>query len=260
MNRSLKKWTPETDAELIRLWKEGLTVKEICQRTGRSPGVIWERRVALKLSARTVANGWPPEHDALIVKLWTEGKSCSEIASALGETFDVIRSRNAVIGRLHRKGLSRAQQGPKEKRLYHYRPRPVRKPKPATKRIPSLGKAPAVTGIDYRRIPGTEETAAQCAAYGRDRVAWVEAGAGVVSLNARPFFEGSGCKWPLADGMRCCNSIARGQYCAGHASVAYERATKGPSAAILTRHDGVLDKYRAAGPESTAWDNARLAA
>lgn len=44
---------------------------------------------------------WGEAEDAKMVKLWTEGFSAAQVARLLGTG----RSRNAVIGRIHRKGL-----------------------------------------------------------------------------------------------------------------------------------------------------------
>lgn len=45
---------------------------------------------------------WQPEHDEQLRALWGEGKSCNAIAISLNCGF----SKNAVIGRIHRLGLS----------------------------------------------------------------------------------------------------------------------------------------------------------
>ena len=45
--------------------------------------------------------GWNEERVALLRKLWTEGLSASQIAKQLGGV-----TRNAVIGKVHRLGLS----------------------------------------------------------------------------------------------------------------------------------------------------------
>ena len=44
---------------------------------------------------------WSEERVAVLKKMWLEGKSASEIAKELGEI-----TRNAVIGKVHRLGLS----------------------------------------------------------------------------------------------------------------------------------------------------------
>ncbi len=50
---------------------------------------------------------WPQEAKDLAVKLWGEGKSAREISCALGKRW----SRNAVLGQLHRMGLTNQARG-----------------------------------------------------------------------------------------------------------------------------------------------------
>jgi len=50
--------------------------------------------------------GWNEERVELLKKLWTEGLSASQIAGRLGQV-----TRNAVIGKVHRLGLSGSRQG-----------------------------------------------------------------------------------------------------------------------------------------------------
>jgi GcrA cell cycle regulator len=60
--------------------------------------------------------GWNDERVELLKKLWTEGLSASQIAGRLGQV-----TRNAVIGKVHRLGLSgRATTS----RMKSHRPRP----------------------------------------------------------------------------------------------------------------------------------------
>ena len=53
-------------------------------------------------------SGWTDERIALAAKLWKEGQSATDIAARLGGV-----SRNAVLGILHRKGLSGRMVGTK---------------------------------------------------------------------------------------------------------------------------------------------------
>ncbi len=51
---------------------------------------------------------WTEERVELLKQLWTDGRSASQIAAEIGGC-----SRNAVIGKIHRLGLSgRAKPGP----------------------------------------------------------------------------------------------------------------------------------------------------
>jgi hypothetical protein len=209
---------------------------------------------------------WSEPEDAYCKALWLKGKSCSEIRDAVNRQFGSGRTRNAIIGRLHRQGLNRAHQGPKAPRaLDACRPKPAKTTRHSSVvsrgAVASLGKKPKVVGIDYKLTPASKAEQEACRRAGLDRVSWVEAGAGVQSLNARPFAEATGCRWPLAGGLVCCNPKAVREYCAGHARVAYERPTKVQSVEVLTRFDNSVDRTLVKPViERTLWDEARLAA
>ena len=56
---------------------------------------------------------WTPDRVDTLTKMWSEGESASQIANALGEV-----TRNAVIGKVHRLGLSnRGSTTTKEKNI-----------------------------------------------------------------------------------------------------------------------------------------------
>lgn len=54
----------------------------------------------------TTPTPWPQAATDLAVKLWLEGKSATEIRRHLARDLKVIKSRNAVIGKLHRLGYT----------------------------------------------------------------------------------------------------------------------------------------------------------
>src|SRR5262252_3759409 len=68
--------------------------------------------------------GWTEERVALLKKLWLEGLSASQIAKQLGGV-----TRNAVIGKVHRLGLSGRATPSQPPRPAFKTPRP---PRPAT--------------------------------------------------------------------------------------------------------------------------------
>src|SRR5712675_2712287 len=59
------------------------------------------------LSAEEKSMGWTEERVALLTKLWADGLSASQIAAELGGI-----TRNAVIGKVHRLGLSGRAKSP----------------------------------------------------------------------------------------------------------------------------------------------------
>jgi len=96
---------------------------------------------------------WTDERVELLKKLWSEGLSASQIAGRLGGV-----TRNAVIGKVHRLGLSgRATTS----RVKSHRPRkrnPNAIKRPARARFPTAGN-PAVRELysGERYIPAVEE-------------------------------------------------------------------------------------------------------
>jgi GcrA cell cycle regulator len=211
----------------------------------------------------SIGPGWTAERKAELRKLWIAGQSASQIAKHLKVT------RNAVIGKVHRLGMSgraaasapdRLARVPKVKRDVV---RSTNQAKGAIVRKQRQDDVPApAPKVDLQPIPLTVE-----------------------SPNARPWMErrGGECKWPLGERgaiMSCCNPIWRRDYCEGHARQGYDltvkRVGKGkgrwdnPSrieadAVWLARHERqdrverVSDRKVSTRP-STAWDEARSAA
>src|SRR5690242_17752804 len=70
--------------------------------------------------------GWTEERVELLKKLWADGLSASQIAAELGGI-----TRNAVIGKVHRLGLSGRAKGPAPSA-----PRPRKPGAPGMERVP----------------------------------------------------------------------------------------------------------------------------
>jgi GcrA cell cycle regulator len=160
--------------------------------------------------------GWTDERVELLKKLWQDGLSASQIAKQLGGV-----TRNAVIGKVHRLGLSGRATPSKPQRTVFKAPRPAR-PVTASPSVPRRLAEPvsqhaAPTPVRYvDEKPGT---------------------ATVLTLGAHM------CKWPIGDpsldNFTFCGrrSEENGPYCHEHASVAYQpaQAKKKSSAAELAR-------------------------
>jgi GcrA cell cycle regulator len=158
--------------------------------------------------------GWTDERVELLKKLWQDGLSASQIAKQLGGV-----TRNAVIGKVHRLGLSgRATPSKPQRTAFKVPrpPRPVSAQPSAPRRIAeavSSHQAPAYRIIDEE--PGT---------------------ATVLTLGAHM------CKWPIGDPALdnftfCGRRSGDGPYCDQHAQVAYQppQAKKKSGAAELAR-------------------------
>jgi len=155
--------------------------------------------------------GWTDERVELLKKLWLDGLSASQIAKQLGGV-----TRNAVIGKVHRLGLSgRAAPSQPARPVFKAprAPRPVSAPAP--RRIEAQSTAPVPQPVYYPEEPGS---------------------ATVLTLGAHM------CKWPIGDPATdgftfCGRRVGDGPYCVEHARVAYQpqQARKRSGATELAR-------------------------
>lgn len=158
--------------------------------------------------------GWTDDRIEILKKLWQDGLSATQIAKQLGGV-----SRNAVIGKVHRLGLSGRAMPSKPSRTVFKAPRPAR-PVSAAPSAPRRIAQPAVAerpiAVRYaEETPGT---------------------ATVLTLGAHM------CKWPIGDPDQdsftfCGRRAGNGPYCRGHAQVAYQpaQAKRRPGADELAR-------------------------
>ena len=159
---------------------------------------------------------WTDERVETLKKLWLEGHSASQIAKQLGGV-----TRNAVIGKVHRLGLSGRATPSRPARPAFKAPRPAR---------PLVSSPPT-----FRRVAEHHPIAAAAA---RPAPYVEEPGtATVLTLGAHM------CKWPIGDpatdeftfcGRR---SSDDGPYCVEHARLAYQpqQARKKSSPSELAR-------------------------
>ena len=162
--------------------------------------------------------GWTDERVETLKKLWLDGLSASQIATQLGGV-----TRNAVIGKVHRLGLSGRATPSQPARTAFKAPRPPRPiasvqsgPRRMLERQSHAHPTPAPRPVSYVEQPGT---------------------ATVLTLGAHM------CKWPIGDpstdGFTFCGRRAseEGPYCVEHARVAYQpqQAKKKTNASELAR-------------------------
>ena len=166
---------------------------------------------------------WTDERVETLKKLWQEGHSASQIAKTLGGV-----TRNAVIGKVHRLGLSgRAAPSQPTRPLY----KPARPSRPASSHERVVNDRPST--------PRRSEPAARP----------------VISNPVTPYVETPGtatvltlgskmCKWPIgdpsSDAFSFCGRVASdgAPYCVEHARVAYQpsqKAKKRDNGADLSR-------------------------
>jgi hypothetical protein len=90
------------------------------------------------------AGKWQPEHDAMLMQRREHGFSSAQIGVILNLEFHTDYTRNAVIGRCHRLGLTKKPPGPQEPKGPRMRVRatPFREPMPLPAGNQSLRCAP----------------------------------------------------------------------------------------------------------------------
>jgi len=142
------------------------------------------------------ASAWTDDRIGRLKKLWLEGQTAEQIARDLANGI----TRSAVLGKVHRMGLSAGRPG-------RQAARPAASPKPP-RLAPPRQCAP-------RPIAAPPE------------VAMARGLATLVSVRRCE------CRWPLgepgaADFSLCGQPVSRGAFCASHAAVAYRPARDTP--------------------------------
>ena len=134
---------------------------------------------------------WTPERVALLKSLWEEHYSASQIARRMGDT-----SRNAVIGKVHRLGLSARASRPS---------RPITLPRP--RRKPVISEKAKPVHVSEATLSNGEYIT-------------------VMTLT------GVMCRWPIgepgaSDFHFCGNQTGEGDpYCTAHAELAYQPSNR----------------------------------
>jgi len=158
---------------------------------------------------------WTEDRVEILSKLWAEGLSASQIAKQLGGV-----TRNAVIGKVHRLGLSgRAKPSRPVKRAPRATSTRARTTKPATPRLPRrVAPIPAPVPLEAKQLPDGKY-------------------ATILTITEHM------CKWPIGDpstsDFRFCGrgTDKAEPYCKAHAQLAYQPARRRgqPAKAIGSR-------------------------
>jgi GcrA cell cycle regulator len=158
---------------------------------------------------------WTDERVELLKKLWSDGLSASQIATELGNV-----TRNAVIGKVHRLGLSgRAKD---KAAAAAQRPRKAARPPSVPAPIAPVNRSNVVIAPIPR--PPTFEENSQFLA---DEDVAIPMSERVTIMDLRE----SMCRWPMGDPtkpeFRFCGarSITGLPYCNHHARIAYQPVT-----------------------------------
>ena len=152
---------------------------------------------------------WPPERVELLKKLWAEGLTASQVAARLGDGI----TRNAVIGKVHRLGLSGRQSVQRSSA-----PRPRRPRQPSHPGRPAAGQAAAALKPETRPQPRPEPEPQPIRLVEMPKSERVS----ILMLSDKT------CRWPLGDPGSddfcfCGHTPKAGlPYCDYHASLAYQ--------------------------------------
>lgn len=164
---------------------------------------------------------WTDERVERLKTLWQEGKSASFIASELGGV-----SRNAVIGKVHRLGLSGRGKAPEKVAASKPRQKPADAPA-----APAPAAQPISVGATALAPSPAELPAPQPIARPTPRAVPQPSPEIVVPLSDRVTImdlRESMCRWPLGDpsapDFRFCGarSLTGMPYCDHHAQIAYQ--------------------------------------
>ena len=154
---------------------------------------------------------WTDERVELLKRLWSEGLSASQIASRLGSV-----TRNAVIGKVHRLGLS-GRATTSRMKTHRPRTRMANAKRPVKPRFPQAGN-PAVRALYMDAeayVPPAEEIEIPLAE----------------RKTIQTLTECS-CRWPIGDPASAEFFFCGGKpitslpYCAHHSRIAYQPATE----------------------------------
>ncbi len=173
---------------------------------------------------------WTAERVELLTKLWADGLSASQIAGELGDV-----TRNAVIGKVHRLGLSgRAKPGGGTTKT---RKAPAPAARGITSTKPTVAEAiaavapspvplpvqPTTAGANALKVEPIEAIQPEISPLPTsDIFIPVSERASILTLNERT------CKWPIgdpsSDDFYFCGRQSDGgtPYCAHHRSIAYQ--------------------------------------
>ena len=162
------------------------------------------------------ATGWTSDRVEVLGRLWSEGQSASQIAAVLGGGV----TRNAVIGKVHRLGLSgRGKTGTA----------------PATPRPAKPTRSPShPMTMDGARANGSAEIVVEAKSEPAPVAAWRKSDVAIPETRLVTILElrDSMCKWPIGDPSRAdfgfCGQRSSGglPYCTAHCQLAYQPAAE----------------------------------
>jgi GcrA cell cycle regulator len=184
---------------------------------------------------------WTDERIALLKKMWKDGKSAADIAKTLAKGV----TRNAVIGKAHRMGLSNRPSPIKKGEKDDAAPAPVKaavkKETAAKKEAPKKEAAKPVAVAPKKIVPPVVVSGVKHNPLARGEIAEprkfekeaIPEGGGVALIDLTERM----CRWPIGDPREddftfCGRTIRQGTpYCPDHAGAAYQSSSRTRAAA-----------------------------
>jgi GcrA cell cycle regulator len=163
--------------------------------------------IPLQQLPRIEGMGWTDERVELLKKLWADGLSASQIAAELGGI-----TRNAVIGKVHRLGLSGRAKSPSAST-----PRPRK-----TRSHPHMLRVSRPASRGNTALAHAYEYDVECEPELVDNVIPIGQRRTILQLNEQT------CRWPIGDPGTADFFFCGGQtlaglpYCSFHSRVAYQ--------------------------------------
>ncbi|HJW80257.1 MAG: GcrA family cell cycle regulator [Microvirga sp.] len=160
---------------------------------------------------------WTDERVELLKKLWSDGLSASQIAAQMGGV-----TRNAVIGKVHRLGLS----GRAKTSTAPAQPRPRKPARPPSHPMSHRPPAHGGAALAAHLRPEPQPQAEPLVAYDEDVVIPFSERVTIMELRD------SMCRWPMGDPttpeFRFCGgkAITGLPYCPHHSRIAYQPAAE----------------------------------
>jgi hypothetical protein len=93
-----RRWTRREDAVLSRLYREGVPVRDIAARLGRSEDAVNGRRRCLAIAARRAQAAWSEREDAVLAAASRAGLPARVVAERIGRPAGQVRWRRRTLG------------------------------------------------------------------------------------------------------------------------------------------------------------------
>jgi hypothetical protein len=92
-----KRWTPNEDYELRTLYPQGVPIRKIAARLGRTEDAVSERRRTLRVPSRPRQRPWSRAEDDLLRAAAAAGLPAGELSDRLGRSAEQIRRRRRAL-------------------------------------------------------------------------------------------------------------------------------------------------------------------